>query len=218
MGATNSDYINGIGLEYALTKIKNNLQAQYISYDDTNSSIGTAINNVQKAIEALQSNKVEKDGTKVLSDENFTTAYKNTLDGLADELAKYALLTGATFTGPITLPAVSASVNDNTAATTAYVTSAIATALSGITGIKFDGPYTSLQDLKAQHPTGTNGTIYLVNNGGSAPNTKDEYFWNGSDYELFGTTAIEIVSIPTTSSDPSEYTITKALTNAGFTV
>ena len=38
------------------------------------------------------------------------------------------------------------------------------------------------------------GTIYLVTNSGSTPNTSDEYFWNGTAYELFGTTAVDLTN------------------------
>ena len=153
------NYNDEVGLEYVITKIKS----------------------------ALDYGWVAKDGTKVLSDNNFTTALKNKLDGIAegatkiildtvlsststngitnkavfDEFSKVAYLAGATFTGTLKAP----------------------TATQG---------YTSYQDLIAKKPTGESGVIYLVNNSGSSPNTKDEYFWDGTKYELFGTTAIDL--------------------------
>lgn len=184
------NYNDEVGLEYVITKIKS----------------------------ALDYGWVAKDGTKVLSDNNFTTALKNKLDGIAegatkiildtvlsststngitnkavfDEFSKVAYLAGATFTGTLKAPTATQGTQDTTVATTAFVSSAISAALSQITGIKFEGGYTSYQDLIIKKPTGESGVIYLVNNSGSSPNTKDEYFWDGTKYELFGTTAIDL--------------------------
>jgi hypothetical protein len=67
---------------------------------------------------------------------------------------------------------------------------AVAQALATITGIRFES-YPSFADLPA---VGENGVIYLIPNGGSAPNVKDEYFWNSatSAYEKFGTTDVDL--------------------------
>ena len=76
-----------------------------------------------------------------------------------------------------------------------YIDSAVASVVQ----INFDADttglgYTSLADLQTKHPTGAAGTIYLVQNSGSAPNSKDEYFWNASStsYEKFGSTDIDL--------------------------
>ena len=111
------------------------------------------------------------------------------------DLSLLAPLASPAFTGSPTAPTQTASDNSTKIATTAYVTGAIAR----ITGIRFDADttglgYTSLSDLQTKHPTGENGVIYLVQNSGSAPNTKDEYFWNSnsSSYEKFGSTDIDL--------------------------
>lgn len=208
--STTYDYVDKTGLYYALAKIKSELQAQYIDYDDTNSALGTNINTVQKAIEALDTaidtinttslpGKVDVESGKGLSTNDFSAAYKQQLDDLATTLANYALLSGATFTGAITLPSVAAATNDNTAATTAYVTSAISTALSGITGISFDGPYTDYATMVASVTNPKNGVIYLVSNSGSGQNVNDEYFYKDGKYELFGTTAVDTSNFITNS-------------------
>lgn len=224
-------YVNKTDLEYVLIKIHNELKASRIAFDDTSTELGKTT--VQGAIESLKTligefdeelaEKVDKDGDKVLSDYNFSAAYKEILDNLATTLSAYMEKTGGTFTGPITLPAVAAETNDNTAATTAYVTSAIATALQGITGIKFDGPYESLDDLKAKVTNPDAGTIYLVTNpSGTLPNASDEYFWNTKthEFELFGSTSVDLsgyvkrtdmVAITTAEID-------QMLKNAGFDV
>lgn len=167
---------------------------------------------------ALDNGWVAKDGSKVLSDYNFSKELKDKLDGIADgatrvildaavsatsengvtskgianELAKYAALAGAEFTGAVKVPTAAAATNDTTVATTAYVTSAISVALGQVVGIKFDGPYDDYNDLITKVPTGAAGTIYLVKNSGSVPNANDEYFWKDGHYELFGSTAIDL--------------------------
>ena len=193
---------------------------------------------------ALDNGWVAKDGSKVLSDYNFSKELKDKLDGIADgatrvildaavsatsengvtskgianELAKYAALAGAEFTGAVKVPTAAAATNDTTVATTAYVTSAISVALGQVVGIKFDGPYDDYNDLITKVPTGDAGTIYLVKNSGSVPNANDEYFWKDGHYELFGSTAIDLknyvqftdlVAITTAEID-------KMFTDAGF--
>lgn len=193
---------------------------------------------------ALDNGWVAKDGSKVLSDYNFSKELKDKLDdiadgatrvildaavsatsengvtskGIANELAKYAALAGAEFTGAVKVPTAAAATNDTTVATTAYVTSAISVALGQVVGIKFDGPYDDYNDLITKVPTGAAGTIYLVKNSGSVPNANDEYFWKDGHYELFGSTAIDLknyvqftdlVAITTAEID-------KMFTNAGF--
>ena len=193
---------------------------------------------------ALDNGWVAKDGSKILSDYNFSKELKDKLDGIADgatrvildaavsatsengvtskgianELAKYAALAGAEFTGAVKAATAAAATNDTTVATTAYVTSAISVALGQVVGIKFDGPYDDYNDLITKVPTGAAGTIYLVKNSGSVPNANDEYFWKDGHYELFGSTAIDLknyvqftdlVAITTAEID-------KMFTDAGF--
>lgn len=71
---------------------------------------------------------------------------------------------------------------------------AVAQAIASVVGIRFES-YNSYADLPA---VGQSGVIYLVPNSGSAPNVKDEYFWNTSvtpaAYELFGTTQIDLTN------------------------
>lgn len=161
---------------------------------------------------------------KGLSEEDFTSALKTKLEGIAagaevnvqadwnesdsssdayiankPDLTVFAPLASPAFTGTPTVPDVTAGDNTTKAANTKFVTAAIAAAMSAVTGIVFDADttgtgYASLSDLQTKHPTGEAGHIYLVVNSGSAPNTKDEYFWNSasSSYELFGTTQLDL--------------------------
>ena len=189
---------------------------EYIGKSDSLFIFQLIAGELQKYVVAVQG--------KGLSEEDFTSALKAKLDGIAagaeenvqvdwneadstddayiknkPDLTVFAPLASPAFTGTPTAPTQTASDNSTKIATTAFVTAAIATAISAITGISFDADttglgYTSLSDLQTKHPTGAAGTIYLVQNSGSAPNTKDEYFWNSnsSSYELFGTTAIDL--------------------------
>ena len=161
---------------------------------------------------------------KGLSENDFTDALKAKLEGIAagaevnvqadwnetnsssdafiankPDLTVLAPLASPAFTGTPTVPDVTAGDNTTKIANTKFVTAAIATAISSITGIVFDADttglgYTSLTDLQTKHPTGESGHIYLVQNAGSVPNTKDEYFWNSvsNSYELFGSTQIDL--------------------------
>lgn len=69
--------------------------------------------------------------------------------------------------------------------TASDVTSAIASALADYNSVSF-------QKVTSLPTTGTVGTIYLISNGGSVNNVYDEYFWDGSEFELFGTTAVDL--------------------------
>ena len=97
---------------------------------------------------------------------DFTTTLKNKLTGI--DLSKYS--------------------------TTEQMNAAINQAVGQITGISFDGPYVSLAALKTAVPTGSSGVIYLVSNGGTEPDTNDEYYWNSktNKYEFFGTTKVDL--------------------------
>ena len=157
-------------------------QKEYIGENRLNTLITLIHTELQKYVLAVQG--------KGLSEEDFTTALKTKLEGM--DPSTYALLTGGTFTGAVYAPTPDAGTNTTRVATTAYVVTAINSAISGITGISFDGPYASLAALQTAHPTGATGTIYLVTNSGSTPNASDEYFWNGTAYELFGTTSVDL--------------------------
>ena len=77
--------------------------------------------------------------------------------------------------------------------TASDVTSAINSAIAGITGIDFQ-IVASYSDLPA---TGTKGVIYLVPNSGASPNSYDEYIWvvptgQSGRYEKIGSTAVSL--------------------------
>lgn len=98
-----------------------------------------------------------------------------------------SILNGAIKNG-VTATTQSAGDNSTKVATTAFVGTAITNALASITQISYEVVQTLPQ-------TGEAGVIYLVSNGGSSPNSYDEYIWiggNNARFEKIGTTAVDL--------------------------
>ena len=164
----------------------------------------------------LRGNGISAVKDRGLSEEDFTTALQTKLNGIfagATATAWNQIQNSGTKIATIT-------INDNSAVDvyvpTVTIDSAMSsssenpvqnkvikeyvdTAVGAVVQIKFDADttgqgYTSLTDLQTKHPTGANGTIYLVQNTGTGTNTKDEYFWdsNSLKYERFGSTDIDL--------------------------
>ena len=83
---------------------------------------------------------------------------------------------------------VSDLTNDVGYQTASDVTSAINSAIAGITGISFE----VVQTLPA---TGDAGTIYLLSHGGSGTNVYDEYIYVNNAWEMIGTTAADFTNV-----------------------
>lgn len=90
-----------------------------------------------------------------------------------------------TFTGTPAAPTANAGTNTTQIATTAFVTTAVANGIAGITGIS----YSVVSSLPA---SGQAGVIYLISNSGSGTNSYDEYIWLGSSFEKIGTTDVDL--------------------------
>lgn len=155
----------------------------------------------------LLSKKVDAVDGKTLTTNDFTTAEKNKLEGIATGATKVivdaslssstnaiqnkavntalggkAPLSSPTFTGTPKAPTALEGNNTTQIATTAFVTNAVGKAISGVTGIKFE----KVESLPA---SGKDGVIYLVPNSSSiSKNIYDEYIWTGSAFEKIGTT------------------------------
>lgn len=69
--------------------------------------------------------------------------------------------------------------------TASDVSTAINTAISGITSIDY-------QVVATLPATGVKGTIYLVSNSGTGTNIYDEYIWVNNAWEFIGTTAVDL--------------------------
>lgn len=186
------------------------IAATTITVDDSLSS--TSTNPVQnKVINTALGNKVDKVSGKGLSTNDYTTAEKEKLAGIAEgATANVGTITGVSMNGTsvatsgvaniTSLPAsilngaikngVTATTqadgdNSTKVATTAFVATAITNALADITGIKFE----IVQTLPT---TGENGTIYLVSHGGTGTNIYDEYVYVNNAWEKIGTTDIDL--------------------------
>ena len=101
------------------------------------------------------------------------------------DISGKANLASPTFTGTPAAPTASAGTNTTQIATTAFVTTAVANGIAGITGIS----YSVVTTLPA---SGQAGVIYLVANSGSGTNSYDEYIWLGSSFEKIGTTDVDL--------------------------
>ena len=186
------------------------IAATTITVDDSLSS--TSTNPVQnKVINTALGNKVDKVSGKGLSTNDYTTAEKEKLAGIAEgATANVGTITGVSVNGTsvatsgvanitslpasilsgtikngVTATTQAAGDNSTKVATTAFVGTAIANALAEITGIKFE----IVQTLPA---TGENGTIYLVSHGGTGTNIYDEYVYVNNAWEKIGTTDIDL--------------------------
>lgn len=186
------------------------IAATTITVDDSLSS--TSTNPVQnKVINTALGNKVDKVNGKGLSTNDYTTAEKEKLAGIAEgATANVGTITGVSVNGTsvatsgvanitslpasilngtikngVTATTQAAGDNSTKVATTAFVGTAIANALAEITGIKFE----IVQTLPT---TGENGTIYLVSHGGTGTNIYDEYVYVNNAWEKIGTTDIDL--------------------------
>lgn len=116
------------------------------------------------------------------------------------ELAKYVKsvsgkdLSSNDFTDALLakLNAINMDLYSTTAQMNAAILKAVNDGLATVTSIKFEKP------ANGQLPaTGQNGVIYLIPNGGAGKNTSDEYFWDGTKFELFGTTEVDLTDYVT---------------------
>lgn len=127
--------------------------------------------------------KVDKVDGKGLSTNDYTTAEKNKLSGIATgadvSTIKLVKVNGATLA-----PDASKTVNIEVI-TPAQVDSKIATAIGGVTAFG----YKKVTTLPA---TGESNFIYLVPRTGVAGNSYDEYAWIDGSWEHFGTTDMEL--------------------------
>ena len=154
---------------------------------------------------------VKKDGSKVLSTNDYTTAEKTKLAGIAEganhttvdsalsassenpvqnKAVKSALdgkadLASPSLTGVPLAPTAAAGTDTTQIATTAFVKSAVDTAIGGVSQFRFEV-------VAALPAAGETGIIYLVAHAHGAGDAYDEYVWVGSAYEKIGNTDIDL--------------------------
>lgn len=170
--------------------------------DTTYSEATTSTAGLMSTADKTKLNGIEAGATAITVDSTLSSTSTNPLQNKAinTALGNKADLASPTFTGTPKAPTPSASTNNTQIATTAYVTSAISTAISGISGISFE-IVTTLPS------TGDSGTIYLVSNSGSSTNIYDEYIYVNNAWEKIGTTDVDL-------SDYVKTTDLVAITNA----
>lgn len=147
-------------------------------------------------IKSALSSKVDKVDGKGLSTNDYTTAEKSKLDGVAAgaqvnviESVKVngTALTPSSKAVNITVPTkVSALTNDSGFQTAAQVTSAINSAVGGISGFEF-------RKVDALPASGAKGVIYLVAHAHTdSGDVYDEYIWVDGAFEKIGNTDIDL--------------------------
>ena len=152
----------------------------------------------------LENGWVEQETGKGLSTNDFTNALLTKLNGIAegaDAVSATAQLQSGTKVATITIngtdvdiyvptavaPDTTMSGTSTNAVQNKVIKEYVDNAIGGITQIRFE----LVNTLPA---TGENGVIYLVPNGGSGSNVKDEYIWieSTSSFEKIGTTDVDL--------------------------
>lgn len=113
---------------------------------------------------------------------NLHAATKKYVD---DQASSKADIASPDFTGTPTVPTATAGTNNTQIASTAFVTTAVANAIAGVTGIEY-------QIVVSLPATGEAGVIYLISNSGSNPNSYDEYIYVNDAFEKIGTTDVDL--------------------------
>ena len=162
--------------------------------DTTYSDATTSTHGLMSTADKSKLDGIEAGANAITVDSALSSTSTNPLQNKAinTALSNKANLASPTFTGTPKAPTPSASTNNTQIATTAYVTSAITTAISGISGISFE----IVSSLPA---TGDSGTIYLLSNSGTGTNVYDEYIYVNNNWEKIGTTDVDLSNYVQTS-------------------
>lgn len=180
-------YVNANGGK--IDKIKVNGTEQTITNKAVDITVPT------KTSDLTNDSNFAVDANYVHTDNNYTTAEKNKLSGVATgaQVNKIESIkvngTAQTITSKavdITVPTNNNQLTNGAGYQTASeVQTAINSAISGITGIDF-------QVVTSLPATGTKGVIYLISNSGTGTNIYDEYIWVTNRFEKIGTTEIDL--------------------------
>ena len=178
--ASTINYIGSVDTLYILTKLKAVLDAGWVA----------------------------KDGTKQLSDENFTTALKTKLDGIATSATATSFtqtLQSGTKIGEITINGTTVNIyaptpqgitidtqmsdTSENAVQNKVIKSYVDAAVGAVVGVEF-------RKVNALPAQGENGVIYLLPKSGTPPtgNIYEEWIWISADssYEKIGETSIDL--------------------------
>ena len=161
-------------------------------------------------IKGLLAGKVDTVSGKGLSTNDYTTEEKNKLSGIAasaDENVIESISVNGT-AQTVTSKSVNITVPTNTNEltngagyqTASDVSSAISTALEGISGFSFEV-------VESLPVSGETGVIYLVAHSHGTNDGYDEYVWLGSSYEKLGHTDVDLSGYLQINSTISNATI-----------
>lgn len=201
------NYIGDTDLLYILNKLKNVMSAGYQPKGDYAAAPPSG---ETYATETYVTNGfVAQEAGKGLSTNDLTDALLTKLNGIAEEADNVSVavdVTSGNKLATITIngtnfdiyaPKNSELVIDSTMSDTSTnavenkaIKKYVDDAVGGVVGIKFE----TAASYSALPTTGAAGTIYLVPNGGSSPNAKDEYVWVDATtkYEKIGTTDVDL--------------------------
>ena len=162
--------------------------------DTTYSDASQSAHGLMTAADKKKLDGIAAGATKVIVDPALSATSTNPVQNkvVQAELLKKAPLASPTFTGIPKVPTAEAGTSTSQAASTAFVTTAITAAMSGITGIDF-------QIVSKLPETGTKGIFYLVANSGSGQNVYDEYIWLNDKFEKLGTRELDLSGYMKTS-------------------
>ena len=176
------NYMDKAAVLYVLTRIKTFLDLKEDSVAGKGLSTNDFTNELKSKLDGIA-----EGATKVLIDTVLSNTSENPVQNKAiyKELEKKATIASPVFTGTPKAPTAVEDTNDEQIATTSFVSTAIATALAGVTGISFE----KVDSLPA---VGQAGVIYLVAKVGSVNDVYDEYYWFNGAFEYMGTTAVDL--------------------------
>lgn len=132
-------------------------------------------------------NGIETGATKTTIDSALSNSSTNPVQNKVIDaaLALKAPIASPTLTGVPKAPTAAAGTDSTQIATTAFVKTAVANAIAGVTSIS----YTVVASLPA---SGENGVIYLVGHNHGSSDAYDEYIWVGSSFEKIGNTDVDL--------------------------
>ena len=184
-GLSTNDYTDAEKTK--LTGIETGAEVNVIESVVVNGTTATISNKTASVtISAGSIDTISVNGTNVPADQNKNVDI--TVPTNTNQLTNGAgFITGITSTDVTTALGFTPynSTNPSGYQTASDVSTAINTAIAGITGID----YQIVQVLPA---TGEKGVIYLISNSGTSPNVYDEYIWVNNAFEKIGTTAVDL--------------------------
>lgn len=132
-------------------------------------------------------NGIAEGATKITVDTALSDSSTNPVQNkvIDTALGLKAPLASPTFTGVPKAPTAAAGTDTTQIATTAFVKTAVANAIAGVTSITY-------QVVASLPASGENGVIYLVSHSHGTGDAYDEYIWVGSSFEKIGNTDIDL--------------------------